>query len=140
MSLKQSDRSEQTPDSSSIADACDEADGSKLTEARRWHGSVPNLRLTASERRWALALLDVLVLNLALLAALATRFGYRFSWRTVTEAPVYFLLLTALWFMWASFFDCYELPRSADASQSAWSTGRAALLTSLTYLAIPFYT
>jgi exopolysaccharide biosynthesis polyprenyl glycosylphosphotransferase len=58
----------------------------------------------------------------------------------VIQAPVYFLLLTALWVVWASFFDCYDLPRTADVSQSAWSTGRAAFLTGLTYLAIPYYT
>ena len=31
-------------------------------------------------------------------------------------------------------------PGTADASQSAWSAGRAALLTALSYLAIPFHT
>jgi exopolysaccharide biosynthesis polyprenyl glycosylphosphotransferase len=107
---------------------------------RRWRIPLPSLRLTASERRVTLMAVDVVILNVALLVALVLRYNYRFSLATVGQAPVYFLLLTALWVVWASFFDCYDLPRTADASQSAWSTGRAALLTALTYLAIPYYT
>lgn len=102
--------------------------------------TMPRMHLTVSERRWTVRLFDVLVLNLALLGTLALRYNYKFSLGTVFEVPVYFLLLTSLWFLWAAFFDCYDLPRSADASQSAWSTGAAALLTSLTYLIIPYYT
>jgi exopolysaccharide biosynthesis polyprenyl glycosylphosphotransferase len=107
---------------------------------RRRRIPLPRLRLTASERRLMLAVIDVLVLNAALLVALTLRYEYRFSLATVLAAPLYFVLLTALWFVWAMFFDCYDLPRTADASQSAWSTGRAALLAALTYLAIPVYT
>jgi exopolysaccharide biosynthesis polyprenyl glycosylphosphotransferase len=87
-----------------------------------------------------LAVFDVLILNTALLTALVLRYEYRFSVATVVEAPIYFLLLTILWLAWASFFDCYDLPSTARASQGAWSTARAALLTALVYLAIPFYT
>jgi exopolysaccharide biosynthesis polyprenyl glycosylphosphotransferase len=101
---------------------------------------LPGLSLTASERRSALLLVDVLVLNAALLAALALRYDYPLSWKVLLQAPHYFVLLTAVWGIWACFFDCYDLPRTADASQSAWATGRAALLTAVTYLAIPFYT
>ena len=64
------------------------------------------------------------MLNGALLVALALRYDYPLSLETLFEAPVYFVLLTLLWLGWASFFDCYDLPRTADASQSAWATGR----------------
>jgi exopolysaccharide biosynthesis polyprenyl glycosylphosphotransferase len=87
-----------------------------------------------------LAFVDALVLNGVLLVALATRFDYPFSWSVIFQAPIYFILLTVIWYAWASFFECYDLPRTADASQSAWSAGRAGLLTGLTYLAIPYYT
>jgi exopolysaccharide biosynthesis polyprenyl glycosylphosphotransferase len=106
----------------------------------RWRVPLPSLRLTTSERLLMLGVFDVLVLNGALMFALVLRYGYRFSWRTLFEAPIYFILLTVLWFVWASFFDCYELPATSRASQSAWNTGRAALVTSLIYLAIPYYT
>ena len=101
---------------------------------------LPRLRLTTSERRLMLMVVDVLVLNSALLVALVLRYGYRFSWATLFQAPIYFVLLTVLWLVWASFFDCYDLPSTAKASQSVWNTGRAAALTALIYLAIPFYT
>jgi exopolysaccharide biosynthesis polyprenyl glycosylphosphotransferase len=101
---------------------------------------LPRPYLTSSERRLILVVVDVLFLNVALLAALALRYDYPFSWAALFEAPVYFVLLTAIWLIWAVFFDCYDPPRAADASQSAWSTGRAALLAALTYLAIPVYT
>lgn len=98
------------------------------------------LRLTLSERRLLLSLFDLVVLNTALLVTLVLRYDYSFSWVTLWEAPRYFLLLSFLWAIWASFFNCYDLPRTADASHSAWTTGRAGLLTALSYLAIPFLT
>ncbi|MCL7455006.1 MAG: sugar transferase [Anaerolineae bacterium] len=93
-----------------------------------------------SERRLLLAVVDVLLLNAALFVVLSLRGTVAFSPSILSEAPEYFILLTVLWGIWASFFDCYSLPRTADASQSAWATGRAALLTALVYLVIPLYT
>jgi exopolysaccharide biosynthesis polyprenyl glycosylphosphotransferase len=113
-------------------------DDSRRSPERRWR--IPLPRLSLPERLLLLWLVDLLMLNTSLLLALALRFGYAFSWRTVTAAWGYFLLLTALWLVWASFFDCYELPATADASESAWRTGRAGLLTALCYLAIPYFT
>ncbi len=107
------------------------------TGHRGWR--VPLPRLSLSERRLLLALVDLLVLNIALLTTLALRFDYAFSLRTLTEAWGYFLLLSALWFLWSSFFDCYDLPATADASHSAWRTGRAGVLTALSYLTVPVY-
>jgi exopolysaccharide biosynthesis polyprenyl glycosylphosphotransferase len=97
-------------------------------------------RLSFAERRWLLLFLDVVALNASLLAALALRFGYAFSWRTLGAAPIYFVLLSALWLVWALFFDCYDMPATADASESAWRAGRAGLLTAVCYLAIPYFT
>jgi exopolysaccharide biosynthesis polyprenyl glycosylphosphotransferase len=97
------------------------------------------LRMTSAERRWLLRLTDLLILNLALMAVLALRFNYRFGLSTLREAPIYFILLSLLWFLWAAFFECYDLPRSADPAQGVWAVGRAALLTAASYLAIPYY-
>lgn len=101
---------------------------------------LPAPRLNVSERRVLVWAIDIVVLNLSLLAALVSRYGYTFSLQTVAEAPHYFLVLSLLWMLWASFFDCYDPPRMAYASQSAWSAFRAALLTALIYLTIPVYT
>ncbi len=87
-----------------------------------------------------LVLFDVFLLNAILVATLALRSGFEFSWTTLLEAPHYFILLTALWGAWATFFDCYDLRRTAKASRSAWSTGGAIFLTAITYLAIPYIT
>ena len=102
--------------------------------------SRPRLRLTVAERRVVLAVVDAVVLSAALLATLALRDGASFSWDQVALQLHYYLLLIAVWVVSALFFDCYDLPRIADASQSAWAAGRAALVTSLVYLIIPFFT
>jgi exopolysaccharide biosynthesis polyprenyl glycosylphosphotransferase len=121
--------------------AAAEDDGPAVPAARRPRRiPLPRLALTSSERRLVLAVADLLILNGALLAVLALRLDYRLSLDTIARAPVYFVVLTVVWAVWASFFDCYDLPRTADASRSAWSTAGAALLTGLAYLAIPFYT
>ena len=106
---------------------------------RRLRVPLPSLHLSYSERRLLLAVVDAMVLNLALLIALVLRFNYP-PLQTLFQAPIYFALLTVVWLVWAMFFDCYNLPRTADGSHSAWSTGRAAFFAALTYLAIPFYT
>jgi len=116
-----------------------------VSELRRvWAGRrripLPRLRLMSSERRLLLVGIDIVVVNLALLLILALRFPYRFSLSTVAQVPLYFVLITIIWCVWASFFDCYDLSRSADASQSAWSAARAALAAALTYLLIPYIT
>ena len=100
----------------------------------------PRLRLTVAERRVVLAVVDAVVLSSALLATLALRDTAPFSWVLVTQQVHYYLLLIAVWVVSALFFDCYDLARIAYASQSAWSAGRAALVTGLVYLVIPFLT
>lgn len=110
------------------------------TTSRAWRIPLPSLRLNVSERRLLLAVVDVLLLNASLFVVLSVRGTVGFSPGILAEAPEYFFLLTVLWWIWASFFDCYSLPRTADASQSAWATARAGLLTGLIYLAIPLYT
>ena len=118
-----------------------EEGGPAVPAARRsWRIPLPRLSLTSSERRLVLGAADLLIVNGVLLAVLALRLDYRLSLDTLSQVPVYFVLLTVVWAVWASFFDCYDLPRTADASRSAWSTAGAALLTGLAYLAIPFYT
>jgi exopolysaccharide biosynthesis polyprenyl glycosylphosphotransferase len=112
---------------------------SRLVRAR-WRTSVSNLRLTFSERRATLVIFDMLALNSALLATLVVRGGVPLSWSVLKDQFHYYLILMLVWFVWALFFNCYDLPRAAHASQSAWSTGRAALATALCYLAIPFLT
>jgi len=83
---------------------------------------------------------DMLTLSSALLAALVLHGTGRFSWDLVVRQPRYYFLLIGIWMIFALFFDCYDLARTADASHSAWAAGRAALSTALAYLAIPYLT
>lgn len=117
-----------------------QASAETAAEKSRRRVRLGSPRLTAGERRWLLLVLDLLVLNLALLAVLAVRDNYRFALATLAQVPVYFAILSVLWVVWALFLDCYNLPRSADASQGSWTAALAALLTALSYLAVPFYT
>ena len=82
----------------------------------RWRIPLPRLGLSTSERVLILGVVDVLVLNGALLVALALRFDYPLTARTLFQAPIYFVLLTVVWLVWAVFFDCYDLPRTAVVS------------------------
>ena len=126
-----------------VTDLSAMAGGSTTVSSRlrtRWRVSRPRLRLTVAERRVVLAVVDAAVLSFALLVTLVLRDGARFSLAQVAQQPHYYVLLTALWVVSSLFFDCYDLPRIADASQSAWAAGRAAFVTALVYLIIPFYT
>jgi exopolysaccharide biosynthesis polyprenyl glycosylphosphotransferase len=106
---------------------------------QRLFAGLSGPRLTVSERKLLLAAVDVLVVNGALLGAMALRLPETLSYPLLTLA-IYLGLLTVMWAIWASFFDCYDLPLAADASRSIWSTGRAALLVAVSYLLIPRYT
>jgi exopolysaccharide biosynthesis polyprenyl glycosylphosphotransferase len=108
--------------------------------AARLRAALPRTRLTLSERRLLLAIVDAVLLNGVLLVVLAAREGFSLSVNTVNEAPRYFIILTVLWYVAATLFDCYDLPRTAKATRSAWATGGAALFTALVYLVIPVLT
>lgn len=100
----------------------------------------PSLGLTVSERRVMLAVVDALLLNVALLAVLIWREGYVLNLQSIVSTPRYFVILTIVWALWATFFDCYDLPRTANLKDSITSTGAAGLATALVYLAIPHWT
>lgn len=103
-------------------------------------GRLPKVRLNISERRVLLAVVDVLVLSAALLATLSLRYGTPLRWSTISGQLGYYLILIGIWAVCATLFECYDLPKTARASQSAWAGGRAALTTALIYLVIPMYT
>ena len=128
----------QTTELSTITGRLTTASGSLKKSVRRV--PLPSLRLTVSERRLFLAIVDMLALSSALLAALVLHGPGRFSWDLVVQQPRYYLLLIGIWMISALFFDCYDLARTADASHSAWAAGRAALVTALAYLAVPYLT
>jgi exopolysaccharide biosynthesis polyprenyl glycosylphosphotransferase len=87
-----------------------------------------------------LAVSDVLLINASLFGVLVWREGYALSVHSVVANLRYFVILTVVWAVWATFFDCYDLPRTANRRETITSTSAAGLLTALVYLAIPYWT
>ncbi len=109
-----------------------------LRRPRRIH--LPSLRLRVSERRLMLFLMDILLLNSALVVAVDL-------WTNLSLSPATFLLyarwfftLTLIWLFCALFFDCYNLARAASTMHSVRSVGAAAAITALVYTLTPFLT
>lgn len=102
--------------------------------------SLPGLRLRTSERRLLLITVDLLVINGALVAALAGLTDYPISWPFLWEVNKWFISLSILWFMVANFFDCYSLARSASLSAIARSSSQVVLMTILLYTLTPVVT
>ena len=102
---------------------------------------LPGLSLGISERRLLLGVVDGLAMNAALAAALALRqdagsLGEQL--RQFTAHPEWFALLTLLWLVIASVFDCYDLETASNAFTSAFAVARAVAVTCLVYLFAPY--
>jgi exopolysaccharide biosynthesis polyprenyl glycosylphosphotransferase len=102
--------------------------------------SLPSLGLRVSERRMLLGTVDVLLLWAALAAALLLTTELVPDWAALTASWKWYVTLTAVWVMYATLFDAYNLARAASTVYSARAVASAAVLTSLTYLAIPWLT
>jgi exopolysaccharide biosynthesis polyprenyl glycosylphosphotransferase len=103
---------------------------------QRWTG----LRLSLAERGLLLGLVDVALVNGALIAALAFVQGFPVSPPTLLAYAKWFATLTATWLVFAVAFDVYDPARAASTTYSATTTAVAGLLAALVYLAIPWLT
>ena len=98
------------------------------------------LRLTVSERRLLLVMVDVAVMAAALLAALQTAPGL--AWRQAL-GPLYarwFVTLVAVWLVSGVLFDVYHLPRASHAAQSLRAITAAGVLAVTAYVLTPWLT
>jgi len=102
--------------------------------------ALPGLRMRVSERKLLLILVDLLVVNTALVLALALRTDFTVSPRTLLLNAKWFLTLSVVWLLWALFFDLYDLARAAAVVYSVRSGVMAALATFGTYTLIPWLT
>jgi exopolysaccharide biosynthesis polyprenyl glycosylphosphotransferase len=100
--------------------------------------ALPALRY--SERKMLLAIVDLLVINLALYGALflhprlsgpAADEPHQLSW---------YLVLSGLWLVVGSALDVYDLARAADAPRSVWASAGAAAVACGLYLVLPVVT
>jgi exopolysaccharide biosynthesis polyprenyl glycosylphosphotransferase len=101
---------------------------------------LPALRLLASERRLLLAVMDLLLVNGALIAALWLTTDLISGLHVVWAAAKWFITLTVVWLIMSAVFDIYNLARAASASASMTAVMATAVLTSVIYLVIPWLT
>ena len=110
------------------------------TQKRSSRYQLPSLGLRRSERQILLFVVDLLLLNTALVLSLALRTNLL---PPVADLPAYskwFLTLSVVWLAVAAVFDVYNLARAASSTHSAAAVSLAAVVASLTYLAIPWFT
>ncbi len=108
--------------------------------ARLLQGRPSYLSLRVSERRLLLRGLDLIAVNVALLAALAFRYGIQESWLRLTRQPHWLILLSFVWLLLASAFDCYDLRTSSCLNTSLPPIAKTAVISAAVYLAIPYLT
>lgn len=94
--------------------------------------------LRFSERRFLLLIVDLLILNVSLYLSLLIQ--GRLGTPIYSEFRIlsWFALISLLWFIFATIFDCYDLRKSSKAGWVLLPILVATLLTSFTNLLIPF--
>ena len=101
---------------------------------------VRNFSLRASERLLVLGLMDILLLNIALLVALAPALDFKVTADTMLANNKWFITLIVAWLGAATFFDCYSLARAASTMVSVRNTILAVIVTVMVYIFIPYLT
>ncbi len=95
--------------------------------------------LQFSERKLVLLVVDLVILNGALLLMLSLWPAPVFA-RMVERFPWYALLLSGIWLIISTFFNVYDLAKAASAVHSIWGAGAAVLITQAIYILIPYLT
>lgn len=102
--------------------------------------ALPNLRMRVSERKLLLFLVDLLIVNAALVLALELRADFAASARNLLLNAKWFVTLSLVWILWALFFDAYELARAASAVHGVRSAVSAVAATFAVYTFTPWFT
>jgi FlaA1/EpsC-like NDP-sugar epimerase len=97
-----------------------------------------DLRLTAKERRLLLWIVDLLLVNGMLLAAVTLWNGFVPSPESVLANIKWFATISVLWLVTGTILDIYNLVRAANIANILPNVGMAALLSTLLYLVIPW--
>jgi len=98
------------------------------------------LSMRVSERKLALGVLDILLVNLALILALTHAGVFVPSVDNLLGNAKWFVTLAIVWLASAVFFDCYSLSRAASAVNSVRNSALAVIAMSIAYILIPFLT
>jgi exopolysaccharide biosynthesis polyprenyl glycosylphosphotransferase len=113
---------------------------SSLPSTTAPQAKVRNFSLRASERLLVLGAIDILLINLGLLVALAPATGVALTFDNILANNKWFITLTIAWLGSATFFDCYNLARAASTLASVRNTILATIATAAIYLLIPYLT
>lgn len=101
---------------------------------------VPSLGLRVSERRLMLMLIDTLLINLALVAALMVTNNPLPVLDGTLDSVKWFIALSIVWLGIAIFFDCFDLARSASTTASVRAVSLAVVAASAIYAFLPYFT
>ena len=98
------------------------------------------LKISASERKPMLVLVDMLLINGAVLAAVTIWNDFDLTPFAVLAHAKWFVTLSIVWFVVGRILDVYDLARAASTTTIIASAGMASLLTGIAYLLIPWLT
>ncbi len=113
---------------------------SALALGRRSDTRRIGVGLTLAERSFLLKVVDLFLINAALVIAVIAWSDFPFSLVALSASFKWFVTLSAVWLLFAAALDVYDLARSASTTQSILFTCLAALLVGMLYIAIPWLT
>ncbi len=112
----------------------------RLALDQRQGARKTSLRLRVSERKFILAIVDTLLLFLALILAVILRTDLIMSVPAIFFNIKWFVTLAFVWAVMAVAFDAYNLARAAAPAYGYWAIAAAVTLTGIVYVAIPWLT
>ncbi len=116
-------------------DLLEKSAGPRERRSRRL--GLPALRLSISERRATLALVDVLLVNASLFAAVCWGLGLEPAAALAAGHAKWYVTLTVVWTLAALFFNLYDLAQAAWIVPGVEYGVLAALGAALVYVGIP---
>lgn len=102
--------------------------------------NLPSLNLQASERRLLLLIVDILLINLALLVSVWLGWEHAPALEKLLLPYKWYITLTVVWVLMGLFFDVYNLARAASTFTIVRGAAPAALATVAVYSLIPSLT
>ena len=97
-------------------------------------------RLNDSERKLLLAVVDIAIINAALIVSWLLGLKEPVTLQNLVDPYKWYVTLTLVWLASAFLFDVYNLTRSANTILTLRNSGLAALVTVLVYTLIPWLT
>ena len=113
---------------------------SDMTTPQTIRTPLTALPLRVTERKWLLAIIDLILLNGALLAAIMLRTDLLPHWSALISYVKWYVTLSLIWFGFAHIFDLYNLARASSSSAIFRATLFATIITALAYSFVPWFT